>query len=157
MKNTHAFALCFLYMVLGFALSIPYCILAGWDRYVCTIVAMLAPAYAFVWLLLAGSSRLIRVYDGNKLYFNWRTAFREGESSNDFLPIFWGWTMTGLLPIFCNLASKGLYELGYKTGGSFLYEHRYHSPFATIAIAFVLIVLAGSLRNFWQNMIKNGP
>lgn len=152
------FVLCLFYMMVGILVAIPYCLLAGWSAENFPMVAFVAPAFLFIWFLLASFAGILHVGHGERrIYFNWRAAFCKSELRE--LPmsrmIFWIWTLYSLLPIILHWSAGLLENTGYESVGATLNTHRYASPYYLFMATMVLLVLIGMTHSAWEAM-RNG-
>ncbi|HXK39308.1 MAG TPA: hypothetical protein VJ837_00545, partial [Candidatus Paceibacterota bacterium] len=82
------------YLIVGFIVAIPYCLLAGWDSYNYPAVAILAPGMAFLWFMCGALSGHFHNYGKRVVNFSW-------WNRNDPLKfgwVFYGWSLYCLLP-----------------------------------------------------------
>lgn len=152
------------YVLVGFLLAIPYCLLAGWSYENFPMVAFVAPAFLFIWLMLGVFSGVITIRDHHRpIHFDWRVAFRKGGRSKlpGSLLFFWAWTLYSLLPIILHWSYVLLEEVGYETVASLINTHRYTSTlyvfvatFAFIALMGMLTSALGVLSNTWRRFVR---
>lgn len=150
----------FLYMVIGMIISIPYCLLAGWSWENWPIVAFVAPAFLFVWMVFGTFAGHIYPRHDHKrsIGFSWRGG-RGGREMGHGLPgskgVFWAWTAYGLLPIIIHWGAVLIDILGHKTVATTINAHRYASPMyvllGTMLLSCLIAMTVGVCR-----MIKNG-
>ncbi len=144
-----------LYVLTGFLVAIPYCLLAGWNTEAVPMVAFVAPAFLFVWFILAMFAGVLGSGYGERLiYFSWRAAFRKSEQRG--LPgsrvVFWVWTLYSLMPIILHWSAILLNSIGYASVGTMLDIHRYASPFYIFIATMVSLVLIGMTQSAWETM-----
>lgn len=144
-----------LYVLAGTLLAIPYCLLAGWDAKSFPMVAFVAPAFLFVWFILATFAGIIDVRDGKpRFHLNWRAAFYKGERRR--LPgshvIFWIWSLYSLLPIILHWSAALLNSVGFTAVASALETHRYASPYFLFLGTWVLLVIVGMALGAWETV-----
>ena len=141
-----------LYSLVGVLLAIPYCLLAGWSPENFILVVFVAPAFLFIWFLMAAFAGIFEPGYGRRIHFNWRAAFRKSERR--VLPgsrlIFWMWTLYSLLPIILHWSAVLLEKIGYETVGSLLDTHRYASPFYVFMATLMLLILIVMVTSAWD-------
>jgi|GEM_PF-2865817 len=138
---------CLCYFVVGAILSLPYCLLAGWDRDIFLGVMIVTPFLLGVWILAAVFARII---DAKPIRIYWKNAFRRsrGESSHVPMVIFWIWTVYSLLPIILHWTAR---LIGHYRNGPFvalIEAHRFESliyVFWGFMIAFLLLIVCGGV------------
>lgn len=145
-----------LYVLVGIPLAIPYCLMAGWDAESFALVMFVAPAFLFIWFMVATFAGVIEVSRRGTICFNWRAAF--GQSNryllSGSLSIFWMWTFYSFLPIILHWSAVLLGKIGYETVSSFLDTHRYASLFYVFMATVMLFCLTGIVAIMWDT-IKN--
>ncbi len=147
-----------LYVLVGILLAIPYCILAGWNTESFMVVVFAAPAFVFIWFVLAGFAGVLEVGHGERrICLNWRAAFRKGDRLGlpGSLVVFWIWTLYSLLPILVHWSAVLLNGIGFVSVGMTLDAHRYASWFYIFMATMALCVLIGMTHSAWEAM-KNG-
>lgn len=153
--------LTFLYLLVGFLLAIPYCLLAGWSTESYPMVAFVMPAFLFIWLMLAFFTGVVD--EGHPISFNWRAAFGKGDRRRlTGSPVMlWAWTIYGFLPVTIHWSAVFLGKVGYETASSFLDAHRYGSPFLVLIATFILLILSrlainasGAAKNIWTRLVN---
>lgn len=145
-------ALGILYVLAGILLAIPYCLLAGWNTESFMMVAFVAPAFLFVWFMMATFAGVIEPGHRRTIHFNWRAAF--GKTDHRMLPgsllIFWAWTLYSFLPVILHWSAVLLGKVGYETASLLLDTHRYASPFYVLIATLMLLVLIGMVTSAWE-------
>ena len=138
---------CLCYFVVGAILSVPYCLLAGWDRDIFLVVMIVTPFLLGVWILAAVFAGII---DAKPIRIYWKNAFRRSrdESSRVPLVIFWVWTVYGLLPIILHWTARLIGYLGLGSSAAFIEGQRFESliyVFWGFMIAFLLLIVCGGV------------
>lgn len=140
-----------LYALAGILLGIPYCLLAGWDPKSFMTIAFVAPAFLFIWLVVAIFAGVIDIDHRKKVYFNLRAAF--GKNSQSVSPgslfVFWLWTFYSFLPVIFHWSALFLEKIGYENVGSIINTHRYTVLVYVFIVALALIVLIGMVNTVW--------
>ena len=132
------------YVVVGAVLAIPYNYLAGWNSHYLIGIAITAPIFLCIWLVVAVLAGVIQVDRHRQmLRLNWRAAGVRDQSYAPWsLPIFWAWTIYMFLPVILRGIAALQMQLGYVTASSFLYTHRYDSLlYALVALVAFVIAL----------------
>lgn len=141
-----------LYALVGILLAIPYCLLAGWSPENFMLVAFVAPAFLFIWFMLAGFAGIIEPDGHRRIHFNWGAAFH--KSDRRVLPgsrlFFWMWTTYSMLPIILHWSGVLLERIGYPTIGTIINTHRYASPLYVFMATLVLLTLMGIVASAWE-------
>lgn len=140
------------YVLAGILLAIPYCLLAGWNAESFMMVAFVAPAFLFVWFMMATFAGVIEPGHRRTIHFNWRAAFGKTDHRmlSGSLPIFWAWTLYSFLPVILHWSAVLLGKVGYETVSSLLDTHRYASPFYVFMATLMLLVLVGMVTSAWE-------
>ena len=136
----------------GILLAIPYCLLAGWNAESFVMVAFVAPAFLFVWFMLATFAGVFEPVHRRATHFNWRAAFGKSDRQvvSGFLSMFWAWTLYSFLPVILHWSAVLLGKVGYETVSSLLDTHRYASPFYIFMATLMLLVLVGMVTSAWE-------
>lgn len=140
------------YVLAGILLAIPYCLLAGWNAESFMMVAFVAPAFLFVWFMLATFAGVIEPSHRRTIHFNWRVAFGKSDRRvlSGSLPIFWVWTLYSFLPVILHWSAVLLGKIGYETISSLLDTHRYASPLYVFVATLMLLILIGIVTSAWE-------
>lgn len=147
------------YVLAGILLAIPYCFLAGWIFKNFLLVAVVAPAFFFIWFMLAVFAGIIHRGYRKAIYFDWYAIFKKSDRQmySHSLALFWMWTFYILLPIILHWSAVVLKKIGYVTGGSLIDMHRYASlyyVFIAIIMLFgiigIVIVVCEVMKNMWK-------
>ena len=141
-----------LYVLAGILLAIPYCLLAGWNMESFMIVVFVAPAFLFIWFMVASYAGVIGVAHPRKIYIDWRAAFRKSDPRRlpGSLSFFWTWTLYTFLPIILHWSAVLLEKIGHKTVGSLLDTHRYASPLYVFVATLMLLILIRMATSAWE-------
>lgn len=145
-----------LYVLAGFLLAIPYCLLAGWSTENFPMVAFVAPAFLCIWFMLASIAGVIGVARSRKIYFDWRAALNKSDQQRlpGALSFFWVWTLYSFLPIILHWGAALLKNVGYETVGSLLNTHRYASTLYVFMAILMLAILVGVFTSAWDTAKK---
>ena len=145
-----------IYMLVGILLAIPYCLLAGWDTENFPTVALVTPAFLFIWFMAATFAGIINIDDDRKIYFNWRASFGKSDHRvlSGSLSIFWAWTLYSFLPVILHWSAVLLGKIGYETTSSLIDTHRYASSFYVLIATFILLILTVMVISAWD-AVKN--
>lgn len=145
-----------LYVLAGVLLAIPYCFLAGWSADSFLTVAFVAPAFLYVWFMMAAFAGIIE--PGHKwwVHFNWRAAL--GKSDRQMLSrcllSFWMWTLYSFLPVIFHWGAVFLERIGFKTVSTLINTHRYLSPLYVFVSTLILFVLIEVGTSAWETAKK---
>ena len=141
-----------LYVLAGILLAIPYCLLAGWNAESFMMVAFVAPAFLFVWFMMATFAGVIEPGHRRTIHFNWRAAFGKCDCRvlPGSLPIFWVWTLYSFLPVILHWSAVLLGKIGYETVGSLIDTHRYASPLYVFVATLMLFILLAMVTSAWE-------
>jgi len=141
-----------LYILVGILLAIPYCLLAGWKAENILMVTFVAPAFLFIWFILAGFAGIIDSDHTRKIYFNWRAAFSKNDQRRlpGALFCFWTWALYSFLPIIFHWSAILLEKIGHNTVSLILNTHRYAIPLYTLTAIITLIILNETIRCTWN-------
>lgn len=141
-----------LYALVGILLAIPYCLLSGWDSESFPIVALLAPAFLFIWFIVASFAGIIEAGHRRTIHFNWHAAFGKSDRRvpSGSLSIFWIWTLYSFLPLILHWSAILLRKISYETVASLIDIHRYASPLYVFVATLVLLILIGMLTKAWD-------
>lgn len=60
-----------IYVLIGVLLAVPYCLLAGWSADSFGMVVFVAPAFLFIWYVVASLAGVIVPGYGRVIHFNW--------------------------------------------------------------------------------------
>jgi hypothetical protein len=140
------FILAILYAVFGLILAIPYCLMAGWSMENYAIVAFVAPAFLFIWLIMGTLAHIFETGHRGRfpIRFDWRVAFgiSKGNGLEGSKILFWFWTAYCLLPIISHWGSKLIEIFGFHSLSEIISTHRYSTPlFAFLATLFLAALL----------------
>lgn len=140
------------YALVGILLAIPYCLLAGWDAESFVMVMFVAPAFLFIWFMMATFAGVIEPGNRRTIHFNWRAAFGKADHRMlpGSLPVFWAWTLYSFLPVILHWSAVLLGKIGYETVSSLLDTHRYASPFYVFMAALMLLNLIAMVTSAWD-------
>lgn len=147
------------YVLAGILLAIPYCFLAGWIFMNFLLVAVVAPAFLFIWFMLAVFANIFDRAYRKSIRFNWRAIFKKSDRQMYpySLTLFWMWTFYILLPIILHWSAVVLKNIGYGTVSSLIDMHRYASlyyVFIAIIMLFgiigIVIVVCEVVKNMWK-------
>jgi len=151
-----------LYVLAGLLLAIPYCLLAGWNAESYLMVAFVAPAFLFVWFMMAIFVGIIEPGNSRVIHFNWRAAFGKSDYQRfpGFLAFFWAWTLYSVLPIIFHWSAMFIEQVGYETVSSLIDTHRYASTSYAIMGTIMLFVLGmmvarsyEAMKTVWTRMV----
>src|SRR3989338_10266189 len=140
------------YALVGVLLAIPYCLLAGWNAESFVMVMFVAPAFLFIWFMMATFAGGIEAVHRRTIHFNWRAAFGRSDCRvlSGSLPIFWAWTLYSFLPIILHWSAVLLGKIGYETVASLIDTHRYASPFYVFMATLMLLILIAMVTSAWD-------
>jgi hypothetical protein len=140
------------YALVGVLLAIPYCLLAGWNAESFVMVMFVAPAFLFIWFMMATFAGVIEAGHRRTIHFNWRAAFGKSDRRvlSGSLPIFWAWTLYSFLPIILHWSAVLLGKIGYETVASLIDTHRYASPFYVFMATLMLLILIAMVTSAWD-------
>lgn len=147
-------------MLVGLLISIPYCLLAGWDWHY-PLVAMVAPVFFLMWIVfgsLAGHIYTRRDQGRWPVRFSWGSR-QQGEFLSLSRIVFWGWTVIGLLPIIFHWGAKLFAMLGHESAASLINSYRYASlPYTLGALVillwlwFITRAVCGAMKHGWTKL-----
>jgi hypothetical protein len=141
-----------LYVLAGFLLAIPYCMLAGWNEESFPMAILVSPAFLFVWFMLSIFAGIFDLDSKKAIRLNWRAAFKKSDLPilPGFLPLFWAWTIYMFLPIIFHWSAILLEKIGCNTVASFIDTHRYASQLYLFVVALALLVLISVGISAWD-------
>jgi hypothetical protein len=156
---------CLFYFLFGAFLSLPYCLLAGWDRGFFPVMVVATPFLLGVWFLAVF---FVGAVDFRPTRICWRNFFYRSrrESSRVPLAIFWIWTVYSMLPILMHWTARFVEYLGFGSSAAFIEVHRFESllyVFWGVMVVFSILMVFGGvseavarLTESRKNRLPNG-